>query len=103
MSINPAKAAPLGGVANNLGHRATGESTMRRFDPYEYRPTLRASRTVVVQVRCNCFADIRRQWKSFGTIAFAVRNHELAGSPIDIIKLKLCDFACPQAQTNKHG
>ena len=56
-----------------------------------------------MQVSRDCFADIRGQWQSFGAIAFAVGNHDLAGSPIDVLKLQFGDFARPQAQANKHG
>jgi hypothetical protein len=31
-----------------------------------------------------------------------VCNHDLASSPINVVKLKFGDFACPQAQANKH-
>jgi hypothetical protein len=102
VSMYPFKAAPFASVANNLRYRATGESMMRSSDPGKHCAALRACRTAVMQVRGDCFADIRGQWQSFGTIAFAVCNHDLAGSPINVVKLKFGDFACPQAQANKH-
>jgi hypothetical protein len=97
------KAAPFASVANNLRYRASGESMMRSCDPYKHCAALRACGTAVTQVSRNYFADIRWQWQSFGAIAFAVGNHDLAGSPIDVLKLQFGDFACPQAQANKHG
>ena len=63
---------------------------MRSCDPYKHCAALRACGTAVTQVSRNCFADIRWQWQSFGAIAFAVGNHDLAGSPIDVVKLKFC-------------
>jgi hypothetical protein len=97
------KAATFASVANNLRYRASGESMMRSSDPSKHRAALRACGTAVMQVSRDCFADIRGQWQSFGAIAFAVGNHDLAASPIDVLKLQFGDFACPQAQANKHG
>src|SRR5580704_11409959 len=98
------KAATFASVANNLRYRASGESMMRSCDPYKHCAALRrACGAAATQVSRNCFPDIRGQWQSFGAIAFAVGNHDLAGSPIDVVKLKFGDFACPQAQANKHG
>src|SRR6516164_5511066 len=101
--MNRPKAAPFASVANNLRYRATGESMMRSCDPCKHCAALRAYGTAVMQVSRDCFADIRGQWQSFGAIAFAVGNHDLAGSPIDVLKLQFGDFARPQAQANKHG
>ena len=56
----------------------------------------------MVQVRRDRFANIHGQWESLCALAFTVRDDDLAGSPIDIVKLEFGDFACPQAQTNKH-
>ncbi len=96
VSIDTIKTAAFGSVGNNLGHRAAGESMMRRFDPHEYCPAMCACRTAVAQVRSHCFADIRGQRESFGTVGFTVHNDDLAGSPIDIIELKLGDFTRSQ-------
>jgi hypothetical protein len=60
--MDPFKAAPFASVANNLRYRATGESMMRSSDPGKHRAALRACRTAVMQVRGDCFADIRWQW-----------------------------------------
>jgi hypothetical protein len=73
------------------------------FDRYEYRPALRASWTTAPQVCCHRFSDIRRQWDSLCTVAFTLRNDDLASSPVYVVELKLGDFTCPQTQTNKHG
>jgi hypothetical protein len=100
---DPFKAAPFASVVNNLRYRTSGESMMRSRDPCKHSAALRACGTAVMQVSRDCFADIRGQWQSFGTIAFAVCNHDLAGSPIDVVELKFGDFARPQAQANKHG
>jgi hypothetical protein len=97
------KAAPFASMANNLRYRASGESMVRSCDPCKHCAALRACGTAVTQVSRNCFADIRGQGQSFGAIALAVSNHDLAGSPIDVLKLQFGDFACPQAQANKHG
>lgn len=86
-----------------IAYRTTGESVMRSRDPCKHHSALRACGTAVMQVSRDCFADIRRQWQSFGAVAFAVGNHDLAASPIDMLKLQFGDFACPQAQANKHG
>src|ERR1700737_5291609 len=95
------KAATFASVANNLRYRASGESMMRSCDPSKHRAALRACGTAVMQVSRDCFADIRGQWQSFGAIAFAVGNHDLAASPIDVLKLQFGDFACPQAQASR--
>ena len=94
---------PFASVANNLRYRASGESMMRSCDPSKHRAALRTCGTAVMQVSRDCFADIRGQWQSFGAIAFAVGNQDLAASPIDVLKLQFGDFACPQAQANMHG
>jgi hypothetical protein len=73
-----------------------------RFDHYEHHSALRAWWAAVVQVRRDRFANIHGQWESLCALAFTVRDDDLARSPIDIVKLAFGDFACPQAQTNKH-
>jgi hypothetical protein len=74
-----------------------------RFDRYEHRSALRTWWAAVVQVRRDRFANIHGQWESLCALAFTVRDDDLAGSPIDVVKLKFGDFACPQAPASKHG
>jgi hypothetical protein len=103
MSMDPTEAAPFCGAGNNHAHRGTGERMVGRYGPYEYCTALRVYRTAVAQVCCQRFSDIRGQWESFCTVAFTLCDDDLAGSPIDVVKLKLGDFTRPQTQTNKHG
>ena len=68
-----------------------------RFSPYENRSALRVYRAATLQVCCQSFSDIRGQWDPLCSVAFTVRNDDLAGSPIDIVKLKRGHFTRPQA------
>ena len=75
---------------------------MSSLDAHEYRPALGTCGTAAAQVCRHRFADVRRQWKMFNTASFTAHD-DLAGSPIDIVKTKLGDFARPQAETDQHG
>jgi hypothetical protein len=102
MSMDRTKAAPFCGAGNGHAHRSTRKSPVWRFDRYEHRPALRAWWTAMLQVRRHRFSNIHGQWKPLCAVAFTVCDDDLAGAPIDVVKLEFGDFACPQAQTNKY-
>jgi hypothetical protein len=92
MRVNPSEAAPLCCASNDHAHRHIGKSAVWRRGSCEYRSAMRVYRTAVLKVCCHRFSDIRRQWHSLCTIAFGVRNHDLASSPIYVVKFELGDF-----------
>jgi hypothetical protein len=60
MSMDKAKATPPGNALYHPRYGTGSESTMRRCDPYEYRPTMRGRRATLAQIRRYRFADVSR-------------------------------------------
>ncbi len=102
MSMNAPEAGALSGLSHNLGHPLGTEVAMRRLDPHEYRPSLGALGTAVVQIRSHRSANVCRQRQALGRLSFTAHN-DLAGTPVDIVEPKRGDFASSHAETDRHG
>lgn len=97
--VDPAETGAATGGGHDLRHASAYEGIMGRPDAHKYCPTLGGPETAVAQTSRHRFADVGRQGKVFDAASFA-QHEDLAGPPIQVVKLEPGDSPRPQAETN---
>jgi hypothetical protein len=96
--VNEARARSGGShrVCNTDGR----ECAVRGPCTYKHGAALRGIGSTALKIRCQRFADIRRQRKAFETPTFA-SDDELTCAPVDVVKIEHTYLASTQAQTRE--
>jgi len=90
--MDDAQPDPLGRRGDHLRHPGGTERTMRRHQPDEYGPVLRAGWTTAMEGRRDGCADIHGKRQPIEARALPV-DRDLAEPPIEVVKAERRDFA----------
>jgi hypothetical protein len=84
----------------NVAHRGRAGQPDTGRERSQKDPSRRTGATRLTKVGSESFADIREQWQLVHQPAFAV-DDDLAGPPVNLVKLKRDNLSRPQAESRQ--